>query len=145
MAIEKQDAGQETMLPLAGLRIIDISNVFSLPYAAGLLADLGAEVIKIEGPGRLDVSRGGAFSGVYPENVPGDGSVEPNQHIQPAEPRQEVARDRSAPARGARGAEGPDPGQRRADGEFYPAGDAGLGAGLPAREAAQSEADHGVL
>ena len=31
------------------MRIIDISNVFSLPYAAGLLADLGAEVIKVEG------------------------------------------------------------------------------------------------
>lgn len=31
-------------LPLAGLRIIDISNVFSLPYATGLLSDLGAEV-----------------------------------------------------------------------------------------------------
>ena len=59
-------------LPLQGLRIIDISNVFSLPYAGGLLADLGAEVIKVEGPARLDVSRGGAFSGVHPDNEPGD-------------------------------------------------------------------------
>ncbi|MBI4081302.1 MAG: CoA transferase [Candidatus Lambdaproteobacteria bacterium] len=58
-------------LPLEGLRIIDISNVFSLPYATGLLADLGAEIIKIEGPGRLDVTRQGAFSGVHPDNQPG--------------------------------------------------------------------------
>ena len=50
-------AGPVTKLPLEGLRIIDISNVFSLPYAGGLLADLGAEVIKVEGPGRLDVTR----------------------------------------------------------------------------------------
>lgn len=68
MADEQEDGP----LPLKGVRIIDISNVFSLPYAGGLLADLGAEVIKIEGPARLDVSRGGAFSGVYPENEPGD-------------------------------------------------------------------------
>src|SRR5580658_10272581 len=66
------DRETPTTLPLAGMRIIDISNVFSLPYAGGLLADLGAEVIKIEGPGRLDVTRGGAFSGVYPENEPSD-------------------------------------------------------------------------
>jgi crotonobetainyl-CoA:carnitine CoA-transferase CaiB-like acyl-CoA transferase len=58
-------------LPLAGRRIIDISNVFSLPYATGLLADLGAEVIKIEGPGRIDLTRQGGLSGAYPDNRPG--------------------------------------------------------------------------
>ena len=71
MATEEQADGQGTALPLAGLRIVDISNVFSLPYAGGLLSDLGAELIKVEGPGRLDVTRGGAFSGVFPENEPG--------------------------------------------------------------------------
>ena len=59
-------------LPLAGLRIIDISNVFSLPYATGLLSDLGAEVIKVEGHTRTDTTRGGAFSGVFPEDDPGE-------------------------------------------------------------------------
>ena len=72
MTTEPPAADPATPLPLAGVRIIDISNVFSLPYAGGLLADLGAEVIKIEGPARLDVSRGGNFSGVYPDNQIGD-------------------------------------------------------------------------
>ena len=36
--------------PLDRLRIIDSPYVFALPYAGGHLADLGAEVIKIEGP-----------------------------------------------------------------------------------------------
>ncbi|UPJ79350.1 CoA transferase [Bradyrhizobium sp. 183] len=59
-------------LPLASLRIIDLSNVFSLPYATGLLSDLGAEVIKVEGHSRLDTTRGGAFAGVCPEDEPGE-------------------------------------------------------------------------
>ncbi len=65
---EDKDAGAVPKLPLEGLRIVDISNVFSLPYAAGLLTDLGAEVIKIEGPGRIDITRQGVFSGVHPDN-----------------------------------------------------------------------------
>ena len=34
-------------LPLEGIRIIDSTYVFALPYAGGLLADMGAEVIKV--------------------------------------------------------------------------------------------------
>ena len=60
-----------TKLPLEGLRILDISYMFSLPYAGGLLSDLGAEVIKIEGPGRVDGTRQGDFSGIHPDNIPG--------------------------------------------------------------------------
>ncbi|GBD11163.1 Acetyl-CoA:oxalate CoA-transferase [bacterium HR23] len=59
-------------LPFQGVRVLDSTYVFALPYAGGLLADLGAEVIKIEGPGRIDVTRGGAWSGAFPENTPGE-------------------------------------------------------------------------
>ena len=43
--------------PLQGLRILDISTVVAGPFAATLLADLGAEVLKVEMPGAGDALR----------------------------------------------------------------------------------------
>lgn len=43
--------------PLAGLKVLDISNVIAGPFAAAMLGDFGAEVLKVELPGTGDALR----------------------------------------------------------------------------------------
>ncbi len=43
--------------PLGGLRVLDLGNMIAGPFSARLLADFGADVIKVERPGRGDPVR----------------------------------------------------------------------------------------
>ena len=49
---------QKRNLPLSGIRVLEISREWACPHAGRILADFGAEVIKIEYPRRMESSRG---------------------------------------------------------------------------------------
>ncbi|MFT4084775.1 MAG: CoA transferase [Nocardioides sp.] len=80
---ERQQAIAGTDLPLDGIRVVDLTVVWSGPGATALLGDLGAEVIRVEGNDRLSrqvsarttkesIAATGYHGGTYPDRDPGE-------------------------------------------------------------------------
>lgn len=81
--------GLQSMLPLANYRVVDLGTAWAGPMAAQMLADLGAEVIKVESRTRLDGLRlgrpivgedaTGGDQGLWPELQPVFHSINRNK------------------------------------------------------------------
>ncbi len=82
------------MTCLSGLRVLDLSRVFSGPWAAQMLADFGADVIKVERPGKGDDVR---HQGLRAQDAQGNETRETSSFLAMNRGKRSVTVDMSKP------------------------------------------------
>ena len=128
--------------PLEGLKIIDLSTVFAVRYIGAMLSDLGAEVVKVEAPTRLDQSRS-SFGASFDNQPAGEYWNRAATFQGLNRGKRSVVLDLSTPAGRAASACPGQPG-RRAPRQLHPAGHAQVGHDLRRAGRGQPTADHAV-
>ena len=83
------------MSSLSGVRVLDLSRVFSGPWAAQMLADFGADVAKVERPGRGDDVR---QQGVLAKDAAGHDTQETSSFLAMNRGKRSITVDMSVPA-----------------------------------------------
>ncbi|WCL53756.1 CaiB/BaiF CoA transferase family protein [Gimibacter soli] len=81
--------------PLAGVKVLDLSRVLAGPWAGQLLADLGADVIKVERPGAGDDTRG--WGPPYLKDKDGNETGEAGYYLSANRGKRSIAIDISKP------------------------------------------------
>lgn len=81
--------------PLAGVRVLDLSRVLAGPWAGQLLADLGADVVKVEKPGAGDDTR--AWGPPYLKDASGRDTTEATYFLCANRNKRSVAIDIATP------------------------------------------------
>ena len=81
--------------PLDGVRVLDLSRVLAGPFCAQTLADLGADVIKVERPGTGDDTR--AWGPPYLKDAQGNDTSESAYYISTNRNKRSIAVDLATP------------------------------------------------
>ena len=124
--------------PLEGVRVVEMGQLIAVPHAVKMLADMGAQVIRVESHARLEGYRASAFY----DNDPGEAYWNRGANFYEQNRKQAGSHARLVEARRAGHATRSDRGQRRVHRELHSQGDAQLQAGV--RRSARAEARRGI-